>query len=68
MTIDVDFLSGTTIEQAVKEAKLKARHFDVAYVCFDFNGTSFRIGRNADICEVLEEWRNKDSKYGICAA
>lgn len=68
MTINVEFLAGTTIEQAVEEAKLKAGNFDVAYVCFNFNGTSFSIGRNADVCEVIEEFRATDNKYGICAA
>ena len=68
MTLNVEFLAGTTIEQAVEEAKIKAEKLDVAYICFSFNGTSFSIGRNADVCEVLEEWRNKDNKYGICAA
>lgn len=68
MTINVEFLAGTTIEQAVEEAKLKAEKFDVAYICFNFNGISFSIGRNADIFEVLEEWRGSDNKYGICAA
>lgn len=68
MTINVEFLAGTTIEEAVEEAKLKAEKLDVAYICFNFNGTSFSIGRNADVYEVLERWRAKDNKYGICAA
>ena len=67
MTIKVDFLAGTTVEQAIKEAKLKALHFDVAYVRFNFNEVSFSIGRGADVSKVLEEWRNHDSKYSICA-
>ena len=68
MTFNVEFLVGTTIEQAVEEAKLKAEQLDVAYICFNFNGTSFSIGRNADVCGVLEEWRSRDNKYGIYAA
>ena len=68
MTIDVEFLAGTDIADAVQEAKAKAALWCVAYVCFDFNGTKFSIGPNADTGEVLERWKARDTKYGICAA
>lgn len=58
MTIDVDFLAGTSIEEAIKEAKHKALQWDVAYVCFNFNGVSMSIGKNADVQEAVEEWDN----------
>jgi hypothetical protein len=66
ITIDVEFLAGTDILSAITEAKEKALKWDVAYVCFKFNGTNFSIGRNADIEKVMMEWDNReDSKYGI---
>lgn len=43
MSINVEFLTGTTVEEAILEAKLKAYCWDVAYVCFDFNGVKFGI-------------------------
>jgi hypothetical protein len=68
MTVNVEFLVGTDIADAVREAKDKAGMWGVAYVCFDFNGTKFSIGANADVCEVLEQWKDRDIKYEICAA
>lgn len=66
ITINIEFLAGTDILTAITEAKEKALKWDVAYVCFNFNGTNFSIGRNANIEEVMMEWDNReDSKYGI---
>ena len=67
MTVRVEFLIGTTIEQAIKDAKMKAEELDVAYICFDFNGVSFSIGRNANVRNVIKEWRHATEKYHICA-
>jgi hypothetical protein len=69
MTIKVEFLAGTDIKEAITEAKRKADLWQVAYIIFDFNGTSFSIGPNADIETVLEHWRSTlGKKYEICAA
>ena len=69
MTIKVEFLAGTELEKAVVEAKEKAELWQVAFVKFDFNGASFSIGANADVEEVVAEWKNTYGKpYGICAA
>jgi hypothetical protein len=69
ITINIDLLAGTEISQAVTEAKNKAKAWDVAYVCFKFNGVDFSIGQNADIERVLDEWKNHDDKrYGIVAS
>lgn len=66
MTIDVEFLAGTEVSQAITEAKQKALQWDVSYVCFKFNGTSFSIGRNADVSEVIKDWDNRvDCKSSI---
>jgi hypothetical protein len=67
ITLNVEFLAGTDLEQAVVEAKQKAALFDVAYICFSFNGVSFSIGATADVYDVLERWRDGTSSCGICA-
>ena len=66
--IKVEFMAGTEIKDAIAEAKEKAILWQVAYVCFDFNGQSFSIGKTADIHEVLEEYNQGGSKYGIVSA
>lgn len=69
ITIKVEFLAGTEVEKAVTEAKQKAKLWQVAYVAFDFNGVSFSVGANADVGEVVAEWKSTHGKpYGICAA
>ena len=64
--ITVEFLAGTDIKKAISEAKIKAETWDVAYVCFDFNGIRFSIGRNADVEKAAAEYINPEKpKYGI---
>ena len=67
MEIKVEFLGGTSITQAVTEAKEKAKAFDVAYILFDFNGVSFSIGRDCNVEDVVERWQNRETEFGICA-
>ena len=55
MTIEVEFLGGTDIKTAIREAKELATKLDISYVCFDFNGTSFSIGKNVNINKVIKE-------------
>lgn len=59
MSTKVEFLAGTDLGDAIKEAREKARLWDVAYVVFSFNGTMFSIGQNADIDEVFRQWKDK---------
>jgi len=66
MMIEVEFMAGTAIKDAISEAIDKAKKLDIAYVQFNFNGTSFSIGRNAVLDEVMEDWKSrKNNKYGI---
>lgn len=68
ITIEVEFLAGTDIKEAVQEAKEKANAWNISYVRFSFNGTPFSVGKNADIDKTVEEWNDKKfSKYGIVA-
>ena len=57
MIIKVEFLAGTKLEPAVEEAKEKAVKLDVCYIEFDLEGISYWIGRNADVCDVLEQYK-----------
>ena len=69
MSIKVEFLAGTRIEDAVKEAKDKAKKLDMAYICFNFNGAEFSIGRGAEVEKVVDEWeKTKGKPYGIVHA
>ena len=68
MTINVEFLAGTKIEDAVKEAKEKAQQLDVAFICFNFNGVHLSIGRNADVSDVVNQWKYGEGPLSICEA
>ena len=60
ITMKVSFLAGTKLEDAIKEAKLKAISWNIAYVEFNFNGIIFNIGSGANIKEVLKQYPKKD--------
>lgn len=65
MCIEVSFLAGTDIRDAIIEAKQKATQFNVCYIKFNFNGTSFTVGKHADVDQMVDEYMNGDRKYGI---
>lgn len=56
MSVHVEFLCGTDIKEAIQEAKLKASLWDVAYVCFKFNGTRFSVSSRADVDKMVNEY------------
>jgi hypothetical protein len=60
ITINIDFLAGTELKEAVKEAKEKAYAWGVAYICFSFNGVKFSIGRNCNVSDAVNEYGEKD--------
>ena len=62
MSVNVEFLCGTDVKEAIQEAKLKASLWNVAYVCFKFNGKSFSVSRNADVIKMIAEF-DTDTKY-----
>lgn len=47
MSINVDFLAGTDISEAVKDAASLAKKLKVSYVCFKFNGIDCSISEKA---------------------
>ena len=61
MILTVDFLPGTSLKDAVAEAKQKALTFDVAYVKFEYNGATFEIGRNANVFDVIKDYEEGES-------
>lgn len=66
ITINVDFLAGTSIEHAIGEAKIKASLWHVAYVKFDFNGVKISIKQNTDVEETVERYHTtmkSDTKH-----
>lgn len=56
MSVQVEFLAGTSFEDAVKEAKDKAILWDMAYVVFDFNGVHVSVRPTAKLDNVLETY------------
>ena len=66
MTLNVEFLAGTTLYDAVEESIGKCYHLNLAYVCFEFNGVDFSTGRNANIFDVLEDYKNLEGRKFIC--
>lgn len=69
MSIEVEFLAGTSFLDACEEAHEKAIEWDVAYVKFDFNGVRVSVGQRAIIndktMKMYLETLNSDHKYLI---
>lgn len=55
-SMQVEFMAGTDIKEAIAEASEKARRFDLAYVKFDFNGIKMSVGRNADAKQAINDF------------
>lgn len=55
-TMNMEFLAGTDIEEAVLEARGKARSIGLAYVCFNFNGVNLSIGKYASVPQAVQEY------------
>lgn len=65
MILHVEFLAGTDIQEAAKEAKEKAIFFKMAYVKYRFNGIAFSISQKANIEKFCEEYRKGTNTYII---
>lgn len=64
-TLTIDFLAGTSLDDALAEAKDKAIKFEFCYVCFNFNGVSFSVSPRADLQRMSEEYSKMGRKYGV---
>lgn len=66
MTVKVEFLLGTNMEDAIREAKQKCILWQVAYVEFDFNGWNIVVGSKCDVEDAYQEWlacRSSDKSF-----
>lgn len=61
MKLHVEFTAGTTLQNAVKEAKALADWLNVGFVCFKFNGTEFLISADAVVYDVMAQYHNNES-------
>jgi len=68
LSINVEVALGTSIEQAITEAKDLAQRMDLAFVKFNFNGVRMSVSRKADVSELAEEYGYAlgwDNKYVV---
>lgn len=56
MTMEVKFLPGTDLYQAIDEAIEKAVNMDLCYVCFNFNGAKISVGKHAKYDRIKKEY------------
>jgi len=56
MIIEVGFVPGTEITEAIKEAKIKADQFDVALITFNFNGKKIMVSKKSDVNSLVNEY------------
>ena len=54
ITLNVSFLAGTDICEAITEAKQLATKLDIAFVDFDFNGVKCSISQRACVDEAVK--------------
>ena len=54
--INVEFLAGTSVAQAVTEARSLAIQNDLAFVKFKFNGIPFSISQRADVDDCVKQY------------
>ena len=63
--VNIEFLAGTGVLEAIADAKRLARQLDVAYVCFKFNEASFSVRQGSDEQELYEKWALDPEGYII---
>lgn len=56
--INVEFLTGTTIEAAISEARTLAANLGLAYVVFDFNGVEVRVKPSGDDKDLIDQFND----------
>lgn len=59
--IDIEFLVGTSIKDAIDEAKELGKKLDVAYVKFEFNSVRFSVRPYSEYCfeDVEKDFHEK---------
>lgn len=54
--VSVEFLAGTSIEDAVEQAVEKCKLLQVAYVKFNFNGVNMSVKANTNVDLAVVKW------------
>jgi len=54
--MEVEFLAGTSIEDAITEAKQKAIDWGICYVKFSFNGIEIDVSYKADVELLVDKY------------
>jgi hypothetical protein len=55
--MEVEFLAGTSLEEAIQEAKDKVVQWKICLVTFVFNGCRFSIGINDNSEELVRKYK-----------
>lgn len=66
MTMNVEFIGGTSIHSAISDARSKAIMFDIAYIQFNFNDASFSVGKHCDVITAVQYWNDNPQKKHYC--
>ena len=56
ISLNVEFMAGTSIEEAIKEASLLAIRLHIAFVIFSFNGVRCSISRKPNIDKLVKDF------------
>jgi hypothetical protein len=56
--MEVEFLAGTDVRDAINEAKRLAKELNLAYIKFKFNGISFSVGSTANTDRAVDKYVN----------
>lgn len=56
ISMEIEFVAGTTIEAAVTEAKQKVLEWNVGCIYFKFNGVSIYVGKSSDLSDIEYKW------------
>ena len=64
IVIEVSFLAGTDIFQAIRESKEKTKEWNVAIIKFNFNGIDIYISSDSDEYEIYEDYKENIKMQG----
>ena len=63
-SINIEFLAGTTIEEAIDEASAIALELNLAYCCFSFNGVKCSISQNPNRSFLIKDYARACKSQG----
>jgi len=62
--IRLDFFSGDTLYEYVKEAKVKAIQHELSYISFIYRGVRFSISNKCNCDKVVRQFKELNKKIG----